>query len=173
MINYIKYLLIIILFLFTTNSYSQNIAYANLDKIVKNSTSGKKIIEHYQKINSKIVLEIRNKEKNIKDKERTLISQKNILEATEYNKKVNLLKDEINIFNNENKKKLNKINQDKEKSIQSFMSQVNKILNDYAKKKNIDIILSSQQIVIGKSELDVTNDILKIVNEKINNFKIN
>ena len=40
-------------------------------------------------------------------------------------------------------------------------------------KKNIDIILSSQQIVIGKSELDVTNDILKIVNEKINNFKIN
>ena len=41
------------------------------------------------------------------------------------------------------------------------------------KKKNIDIILSSQQIVIGKSELDVTNDILKIVNEKINNFKIN
>ena len=53
------------------------------------------------------------------------------------------------------------------------MSQVNKILNDYAEKKNIDIILSSQQIVIGKSELDVTNDILKIVNEKINNFKIN
>ena len=52
------------------------------------------------------------------------------------------------------------------------MSQLNKILNDYAK-KNIDIILSSQQIVIGKSELDVTNDILKIVNEKINNFKIN
>ena len=104
MINYTKYLLIIILFLFTTNSYSQNIAYANLDKIVKNSTSGKKIIEHYQKINSKIVLEIRNKEKNIKDKERTLISQKNILEATEYNKKVNLLKEEINIFNNENKK---------------------------------------------------------------------
>ena len=40
-------------------------------------------------------------------------------------------------------------------------------------KKYIDIILSSQQIVIGKSELDVTNDILKIMNEKINNFKIN
>ena len=118
-------------------------------------------------------MEIRNKEKNIKEKERSLISQKNILEATEYNKKVNLLREEINIFNNENKTKLNEINQDKEKSIQSFMSQVNKILNDYAKKKNIDIILSSQQIVIGKSELDVTNDILKIVNEKINNFKIN
>ncbi len=173
MINHIKYFLIIILLLLTTNSYSQNIAYANLDKIVKNSTSGKKIIEYYQKINTKIVSEIRNKEKNIKEKERSLISQKNILEATEYNKKVNLLREEINIFNNENKTKLNEINQDKEKSIQSFMSQVNEILNDYAKKKNIDIILSSQQIVIGKSELDVTNDILKIVNKKINNFKIN
>tara|TARA_B100000282_G_C31693933_1_gene472903 strand:+ start:684 stop:1205 length:522 start_codon:yes stop_codon:yes gene_type:complete len=172
-INHIKYFLIIILLLLTTNSYSQNIAYANLDKIVKNSTSGKKIIEYYQKINTKIVSEIRNKEKNIKEKERSLISQKNILEATEYNKKVNLLREEINIFNNENKTKLNEINQDKEKSIQSFMSQVNEILNDYAKKKNIDIILSSQQIVIGKSELDVTNDILKIVNKKINNFKIN
>ena len=54
MINHIKYFLIIILLLLTTNSYSQNIAYANLDKIVKNSTSGKKIIEHYQKINSKL-----------------------------------------------------------------------------------------------------------------------
>ena len=92
MINYTKYLFILILFLFTTNSYSQNIVYANLDKIVKNSTSGKKIIEHYQKINSKIVLEIKNKEKNIKDKERTFISQKNIQEELNIIKKLICLK---------------------------------------------------------------------------------
>ena len=54
-----------------------------------------------------------------------------------------------------------------------FIKELQNILNEFAEKKNIDIILSSNQILIGRSSLDVTNDILKIVNDKIKNFKIN
>ena len=37
----------------------------------------------------------------------------------------------------------------------------------------IDIILSSNQMLIGKSNFDVTEQLLNIVNDKIKNFKLN
>ena len=45
-------------------------------------------------------------------------------------------------------------------------------MQEYAKKNEIDIIMSSNQILIGKSNLDKTDDIMKILNNKIRNFEI-
>ena len=47
------------------------------------------------------------------------------------------------------------------------------ILKEFAENNNIDIILSSNQMLIGKSNMDVTDEILKNVNNKIKNFNIN
>ena len=49
---------------------------------------------------------------------------------------------------------------------------INKILREYAEKNSIDMIISSNQILIGKSELDVTKEILELVNNKIKKFEI-
>ena len=40
------------------------------------------------------------------------------------------------------------------------------------KLKSVDLIISSNQILIGKSELDVTKEILELVNNKIKKFEI-
>ncbi len=173
MIKFIKYSLIIFFFFFTSNTYSQVIAYANFDKIIKTSTSGKQIIEHYNQKKNKLISDIKTKEKNIQEKEKSLISQKNVLEPDEYKKKLNILREEIRIFNNESNANLNELQKKKDTTTNLFIKELQNILNEFAEKKNIDIILSSNQILIGRSSLDVTNDILKIVNDKIKNFKIN
>ena len=51
------------------------------------------------------------------------------------------------------------------------MNEINKILKEFAETNNIDIIFSSNQMLIGKSKLDVSNDLLNIVNKQITNFK--
>ena len=170
-----KYKILIYFFLIliqTTYSYSQNIAYANLDLIIQNSEVGKKIISYFSDKNEKMINEFKANENIIRDKEKSLISQKNVIEPDEYIKKIEIIKKEIQEFNNKSKKQLRELNQEKETVSKSFLIEVNKILKEYAEKNKIDIIFSSKQMLIGKSSLDLTENILKNVNKKIKNFEI-
>ena len=145
----------------------------NLDQIIKSSSAGKDIVNFFNDKNKKLVDKIKNKEKEIQEKERSLVAQKNILEPEEFQKKINLLKDEIINFNKTNDTSLKNIKLEKEKVLNSFLLEINKILKEFAENNNIDIIFSSSQMLIGKSNLDVTNDLLLIVNKKIKKVNFN
>ena len=171
-----KYKFLFFLFIlsfYISNSYSQTIAYANFDKIVKTSIVGKKIITYFSEKNEKMMKEIKSKESKIIESEKSLLSQKNILEADEYKKKVDSIKIEINEFNNYRKKELKIFKSEKDAVTKAFIYEINKILKDYAELNKIDIIFSSKHLLIGKSSLDLTENILKDVNKKITKFKIN
>ena len=49
---------------------------------------------------------------------------------------------------------------------------MNPIIAKYADENNISIILAKQNIVIGKTELDVTDEILILVNKNIKPFTL-
>tara|TARA_Y100000590_G_scaffold418492_1_gene519334 strand:- start:455 stop:979 length:525 start_codon:yes stop_codon:yes gene_type:complete len=171
-VNKIKIFIIILLLLtFSKYTYAQNIAYANLDTIIKTSKTGKDIITYFSKKNENLINKLKENEKIIREKEKSLLSQKNILEAEEFSKKIKIIKEEIKIFNDNNQKKIKNINAKREKVLKSFLVEINKVLKEFAEKNNIDIIISSNQMLIGKSNLDVTNDLLETVNKKIKNFK--
>ena len=88
--NKIKIFIIILLFSTISNySYGQNIAYANLDTVIKTSNVGKDIIAYFSKKNENLINKLKKEEKVIREKEKSLLSQKNILEADEFSKKIN------------------------------------------------------------------------------------
>ena len=153
-------------------SYSQNIVFADLDKIIKNSDAGKKIITHFLNENKILLNEFESIKNEIKKKEQTLISQKNLLAEDEYLKKIDNLKIEVNNFNSMSNKKLKELNDLKILVSNSFKKEINKVLKEFSEKNKIDLIISSNQILIGKSNIDVTNDLLIIVNKKITKFEI-
>ena len=154
------------------DSIKNNIAYANIDSVIKNSNVGKKIISYFSNKNNELIKDFKNKEKIFKEKEQSLKSKKNILDNNEYIKKVDEIKKEINSFNIEHKKKINQIKTKNDEVLKALMDEINKILKEFAETNNIDIIFSSNQMLIGKSKLDVSNDLLNIVNKQITNFKI-
>ena len=153
-------------------SYSQNIVFADLDKIIKNSDAGKKIITHFLNENKILLNEFESIKNEIKKKEQALISQKNLLAEDEYSKKIDNLKIEVNNFNSMSNKKLKELNDLKILVSNSFKKEINKVLKEFSEKNKIDLIISSNQILIGKSNIDVTNDLLIIVNKKITKFEI-
>ncbi len=169
----LKTLFLITIFLLVTfQANSQNIVYANLDILINKSNVGQKIIKHFSDKNKDLNDELKKIEKKIKDQETSLISQKNILQPEEYAKKVKNLNNEIKNFNQDRITKIKKINNEKEEVLKSFQTEINKILKTFAENNNIDIIMSSNQMLIGKSNLDVTNDLQKIINNKIKSFEI-
>ena len=49
---------------------------------------------------------------------------------------------------------------------------INPLLTKYADKNSISIILHQKSVIIGRSELDVTEEIITIVNNNIKKFQI-
>ncbi len=143
--------------------------YIDLDKIINQSKPGKYINEKIANLkinNDKVTASIK---ENIKKREEELISQKNIISENEFNDKLNELKLDINKFNNENQKRL-QIQQNKSISYKrDFLKLIEPLLLDYVSKNNIKYLLQKKYIIVGHNDLNKTQEIIEIVNQKINN----
>ena len=144
----------------------KKIAFIDIDMIINESEFGKKsyqaIDNEFEKENQKL-LKI---EKNLVSKEQKILNQKNILSKEELNNKVTDLKKEINDFQKKKRlinEKFNKMRLDK---TNEMVQSLNVILSKYADENNISMIIQKKFIVIAKSGLDITNEILKIFNKE-------
>ncbi len=144
----------------------KKIAFIDIDLIINESEFGKKsykkIDDNFNKENEKL-LKI---EKNLVIKEKEILKQKNILSEVELNKKVNNLKKEINDFQSKKRlmnEKYNKMRLDK---TNEMVQSLNIILSKYADENDISLVIQKKFIVIAKSGLDITSEVLKIFNKE-------
>ena len=91
-----KYLITLIFFfnIFISNAYSQ-IAYIDINFIIKESSIGKSLNIHMQKLNLEFSKKYDKIEKDLIEKENKLLNQKNIIDKTEFDKKLKNLSNEI------------------------------------------------------------------------------
>ena len=169
-----NYLIFQIIFLFFTQFAIANssIVYIDMDNVMSTSIAGKSILKQLYDINSKASQQFQKTENNFKDQEKKIISQKNILSEIEYEKKIQFLKSEIIEYTKNKKKKINDLNELKKNNTNEFVKQINKILLKYSKDNSISLILLKKNVIIGKSELDISMDIVKLVNAAIKEFKV-
>ncbi len=166
-----------ILIFYLSLSYSFNatgeIFYVDLDKIINQSEPGKFINQKVNKLNKLKENEFKIIRDELKKKEQQLISQKNILEANEFNKKVISLKKEFDNFNNQNSKRIDAQQKNLIKYKTKLLELIEPILIDYMNENNINYLLRKQNILVGREDLNKTEEIILIVNEKINNQNFN
>ena len=118
------------------------------------------------------VAKFQKKEKTIIEKEKKLISQKNVLNKDEFGKKIKDLRNDISNYQKDRNKAINDIRKLRVKASTRLIKKLTPILEDYSKKKSIKIIVQKKHIVMGKKEDDITNDILELMNQKVKNIKI-
>ena len=162
------------LFFFNSNNIfaQDNIAFIDLNIIFDNSNAGKKInkeVKDKQKKNSKNFQELKKKFDADRDK---LITQKNVLSQEEFEKKLVELENNLKEYNSEINKENNELTQYRLKVRKKFFDNLTPILEDYAKKNSIDIILKKENVLIGKTSLDISKDILDLFNKKIKKITI-
>ena len=112
------------------------------------------------------------KEKDIFEKEKKLISQKNVLSEEEFKKKIQDLRADIANYQKDRNKASNDITQARVKASTNLIKKLAPILETYSKENSIRIIVQKKHIVMGSREDDITKDIMKIVNQKIKSIKI-
>jgi len=164
-----KYLIFVI-FVFlkvTTFAYGSNVVYIDMSYILSNSIKGKSILDELDSENKKNIKELESKEKILKDLEKNISNQRNILSKEEFDKKVNDLKSKVLIFRKDKDKLVQKFNDLKNNVIQNFMKDVEPLVSDYMEKNSINIVLAKKDVIIGRKNLDITDEILEIVNKNI------
>ena len=174
--NYVKILRILILFFFLSfpslvNAEQKNV-YVDMDLLMNSSLGGKSITQQLDKINQSNLKKFKNLEDGLRTEENEIISKKNVISESEYLKKISLLKKNVFEYNQNKKKTNSQLTKKKIKAQASLINSITPILANYAKKNDISMVISKQNIIMGQIELDITNDILKLVNKKITNIKL-
>ena len=103
-IFYLSIFTIFLLFVNPVNS-EQKIAFIDMDRVISTSKVGSSILKQLNVINNKNLTFLKKEEKRFKEKEKKLISQKNIISEVDFNDKFKNLKSEINEYN-QNRAKL-------------------------------------------------------------------
>ena len=171
--HYIKYLTFIVIFFLLQNSnlFAQKIVYLNIEEIMKTSKAGKSIIKKINETNEKNLKNFNKIEKDLKNDEQDLITKKNILNEEEFKKKFDLLKKKINDYKILRQNTIQDITTKRRNASSEFFKKINPILGKYATENDISFILQKKNIIMGKTELDITDDVLKIIDKEVSKIK--
>ncbi len=168
--NFKKNLIYILIIFFSTISLSksnENIAYIDLDNIVKNTKAGKSIIDKLKASKDSALKKFEKKEKALKKVEEDLNKQKNVLSKEELKNKISDFRKEIASFRNDREKLINDFNMKKIQEFDKFFKKITPIIGDYVEEKNIDIVLDKKNIFLANKNNDITNEIIKLIDDKI------
>ena len=169
-----KVVIIFFIYFFQINFVIANtsIAFIDMDKVISLSKPGSSIMSQLNTLSSQNSKKFESEAKKIKEQETKLISQKNILSEVDFQSNINKLKLEIKNYNDNRDKINNDFNKLRIDSTNKLLKLINPILVSYSNDKSISLILKKKDLVIGKTELDITDEIIKIINKDINQFKI-
>jgi len=166
-----KYLLLFLI-LFNYSYADDKILYIDINFLLKESDSGKYISNELQKINNKNIAEFKKIEESIKLEENKILKQKNILKEEDYNKKINDLREKYQSYQKLKNKKTNELKKVRNEAGNNVLKIINDILEKYSTDNSVSLIINKQNIIIGKTELDITKDILILLNEKIKKVEL-
>ena len=166
--------LIYILFNFINLNPAQaeKIVYIDMDKIMQISKAGKQAISKINNQKKKDVSKFQKIEKDLKTQEEDLIAKKNVLSSEEFNKRLELLSKEINNYRMQRQEAIDSSTKSRLNASADFAEKIKPILAEYAAENDIDMVIQKKNIIMGKTNLDITNEILKIVDNKITKLKI-
>ena len=168
-----KIIFILLFFVISIPSYSsEKIVYLDVEKIMQESVAGKNIIAKIKKKRETSISMFKKKEKEIIEKEKKLISQKNVLSEEEFKKKIQDLRADISKYQKERNNASNDIARTRIKASTNLIKKLTPILESYSKENSIRIIIQKKHIVMGSKEDDITKEILNLVNQKIKSIKV-
>jgi len=168
-----KYIFLLFLLFFSQNLFAKDkILYLDVNYLLNNSEVGKYVNDELKNINIKNIEEFKKIEESIKLKEKKIIKQKNILKEEEYNLKITELKSEYSLYKELTNNKNNELKNLQNNAGDQLLKIINNILSDYATKNDISLIIDKKNVVLGKTQLDVTKDIMILLNNKIKKINL-
>ena len=151
----------------------QKIAFIDLNFIINNSVAGKSINNFINNLSKERNKDLKLIESEIKKDENDVLSKKNIIDESIYNKKVNEIRIRINDYKLERQKFNKELNEKKVKYNNLLLEKLNPIISNYVEKNLITLVLPKNMIIVGKKDLDISKQILEMLDNSVQKININ
>ena len=159
--------------LYSINSYANNTYFIDFTKVLNNSKPG---AEAQNKIKgrfsseSKKFLEL---EKSIRKEESEIISQKKTLPAEDYKKKVQALRKKVAETQKNKKISFNNLSKLRSDARKALLKELEPIIRKYMEENKIKMVINKQSVILGDTNLEITKQIIEIVNKEVSSIKLN
>jgi len=162
----------VISFILTINAYSnEKIVYVDMNSLINSSKAGTSINNQMKKILDKNNSEYQSLEKKLRQEEKDLLNKKNVLDPDKYKDEVNIFKNKINKLKIERNKEIEDIQKRNVKAKNELVNVVTKILAKYSAENEIQLVLRKESIILGKKTIDITSEILTLLDKEIKKIK--
>ena len=163
----------ILIYLTSNFLYAEDkIVFVDSGRIINTSQAGQSITEQLKILNKKNIEIFTKKENELKKEETKLLAQKNVLDEEQYINKVNDFKSKVEQYNDNKKKATAAFNKKKYEAQKTLLTILQKTLSEYSEKNSIALIISKENVIIGKKQLDITESIIEDLNSSIKEIKI-
>jgi len=140
-----------------------------LNFIINNSIIGKKVIEKLENINKENLDFLKKEQKFLNDESDKIEKTKNILSREELDKNILNLNNMLLNFNKKQDLMSKEFNELKKNEMSSLLNKINPIIEKYMIENNIDLMLKKENVYISKTEYDVSNIIINLINNNFSN----
>ena len=169
-----KFIFILTIFLIFHSNLNSDVPYfVDFKYILNESKAGKEAQIYLKKKLNNGIKQLKDKEKSIQKAEKKIIEQKKILDAEEYKKKVNDLRNQVASLQKERDNLLNSVAKQRKKARSELLKNLNPIIQDYMKEKKIRMVIDKKSILLADENLDLTKEIIELLNKKLKSIKLN
>ena len=169
----VKFFVVTFLLLIYTNaSAEQKVAYLDMTFVLNNSKAGKGAQDFLQKSFKENQKKFVDKENALKAEENDLLGQKTILTKEDYQKKSDNLRKKVIDYQSERRAALEKITTQRAVARQKLLEKLNPILETYIKENDISLIIDKKNVLMGSTNLDITNLIVERLNKEFPSLNI-
>ena len=162
---FVRFFVITFFLLICTHTFAeQKIAVLDMTYALNESTAGKGAQEFLTKTFNDNLKKFSDIEKALKNEERDLLAQKNILSKEEYGKKMNILRKKNIDYQTERRSGIDKITTLRAEARATLLKKLKPILQSYIEENNVSLVVDKKYILGGGTQ----NDITKVIVEKLN-----
>tara|TARA_B100001057_G_scaffold443905_1_gene480408 strand:+ start:1917 stop:2441 length:525 start_codon:yes stop_codon:yes gene_type:complete len=168
-----KLILLITLSIFTFNLGAEVPHYVDFKYILNSSAAGKKAQDFLKIKLDKGLKKLKEKEKTLLDEEKKIIQQKKLIKPEEYKKKVDSLRSNVLSLQKERETLLQSVSKQRLKARNELLKNLNPIISEYMKEKKIRMVIDKKSILLADQNLDITKEIIDLLNKKLKSINLN
>ena len=165
-------ILVYLIFLGLPSFSNDKVVYVDVNFIMANSKVGQYINKKIEEIHKKNIDTFQKIEKELKEEEDKIVKKRSVLSKEDFQNEISKLRDKANEYRVLRKKKIDKITKQRLSATSKIINELKPILAEYSDENSISLIIQKKNIIIGKTELDITKDILNLLDKKIKKISI-
>lgn len=166
-------LLIFFLLLFSQITLKADTYFLDFKVILDESDAGKKANKLLKEQFNQEIKKLKERESRLQKEEKEIIQQKKILSAEDYKKKISALRKKVSDLQKDRKTILDSFSKKRNNARNQLIKSLNPIVKNYMKENNIKIMLDKKSILLADENLDITKQILNLLNKDLKSLKIN